>query len=182
MVFFRYNDNLVSPIPQMKLASNLTMPIITPEEASSVTYNLTISPVTSNAILIGSNKNTNIETFSSSICRSALSNINSSKKNFLKVETQLSALESYVNCELSIQRNQMESFTEQTKMLLGHENSNINTLHKNIAFLQNELTEKNQILKFLMETQTAGLDVMKDLIKTTNEYSRTEDSGTSITN
>ena len=100
----------------------------------------------------------------------------------MKVETQLSALESYVNCELSMQRNQMESFTEQTKMLLGHENSNINTLHKNIAFLQNELTEKNQILQFLMETQTAVLDVMKDLIKTTNEYFRTEDSGTSITN
>ena len=67
-----------------------------------------------------------------------------------------------------MQRNQMESFTEQTKMLLGHENSNINTLHKNIAFLQNELTEKNQILKFLMETQTAGLDVMKELRQQTN--------------
>ena len=44
-------------------------------------------------------------------------------------------------------------------MSLDHENRNIDTLHKNIAFLQNELTEKNKI----KETQTAVLDVMTDL-------------------
>ena len=63
-------------------------------------------------------------------------------------------------------------------MLLCHENRNIDALHKNIAFLQNELTEKNKIIKSLMETQTAVLDVMTDL---TTEYSRTEHNGTSIT-
>ena len=50
-------------------------------------------------------------------------------------------------------------------MSLGTENRNIDVLHKNIAFLQNELTEKNKISKSLMETQTAVLDVMTGLIQ-----------------
>ena len=161
--FFLYNDNLVSPIPQMELASNSTTPIITSEEPNSVTPNLTNSSITPNATLNGSNKNTSIETISPCNCRSAILNINSSKNDILKVEAQLSALKSYVNCELSILRNQIESFTEHTKMSLGHENGNIDTLHENIVFLQNELTEKNKIIKSLMETQTAVLDVMTDL-------------------
>ena len=48
-------------------------------------------------------------------------------------------------------------------MLLGHKNRKKDVLHKNIAFLQNELAEKNKIIKSLMETQTAELDVMTDL-------------------
>ena len=48
-------------------------------------------------------------------------------------------------------------------MSLGHENKNIDTLHKNIAFFQNELTEENKITKFLMKTQTFMLDVMTAL-------------------
>ena len=48
-------------------------------------------------------------------------------------------------------------------MSLGHGNRNIDALHKNIAFLQNELSEKNEIIKSLMETQTTVLDVMTDL-------------------
>ena len=62
-----------------------------------------------------------------------------------------------------ILRNQIKSFTEQTIVLLGHENKNIDTLHKNIAFFQNELTEENKITKFLMKTQTSMLDAMRDL-------------------
>ena len=48
-------------------------------------------------------------------------------------------------------------------MLLGHENRNIDDLHKSIAFLQNESTENNKIIESIMETQTAVLDVMTDL-------------------
>ena len=61
-------------------------------------------------------------------------------------------LKSYANCGLSIPSNQVGSFTEHTKMSLGHENKNMHALHKNIAFLQNKLTENNKIIKFLMET------------------------------
>ena len=81
----------------------------------------------------------------------------------MKVEAQLSVLKSYVNCELPILRNQIESLAEHTKISLGHENGNIDALHKNILSLQNELTEKNKIIKSVMETQTTVLDVMTDL-------------------
>ena len=80
--FFPYNDNLVSPVTQMELASNSATPIITPEEPNSVTPNLTNSPVNPNATVTGSNKNTNIETISPCKCRSAILNINSSKMIF----------------------------------------------------------------------------------------------------
>ena len=86
----------------MELAINSTTPIITPEEPNSVTPNLTNSPVTLNATLTGSNKNTNIETLSPCNCRSAILNVNFRKNDILKVEARLSALKSYVNCELSI--------------------------------------------------------------------------------
>ena len=63
-------------------------------------------------------------------------------------------------------------------MSLGHENRNIVTLHKNTAFLQNELTENNKIIKSLMETQTAVLNVMTDLRQQPNTP---EQNGASIT-
>ena len=151
--FFSYNDNLVSPVPQMALASNLAKPIITSEEPNSVAPNLTNSLVTPDATLTSSTENTNIETLSPCNCRSALLNLNSSKNDIWKVETQLSALKSYVNCELWILRYHIESCTEHTKMSLDHENRNIDALHKSIAFLQNELTKNKKIIKSLMETQ-----------------------------
>ena len=115
-----------------------------------------------------------METISPCNYRSAILNINSSKNDILKVKAQLSALKSYVNCELSILRNQIESFFEHTKMSLGHENKNIDALHKNIAFLQNELTEKNKIIKSLMKTQKVVLDVMRDLRQQLNTLEQKE--------
>ena len=48
-------------------------------------------------------------------------------------------------------------------MSFDHENKNVDALPKNVAFLQNELTKKNKIIKPLMETQTVLLDIMADL-------------------
>ena len=48
-------------------------------------------------------------------------------------------------------------------MSLDHENRNVDTLYKNIPFLQNVLTENNKIIKSLMETQTTVLDVLAGL-------------------
>ena len=39
----------------------------------------------------------------------------------------------------------------------------IDAFHKKIAFFQNELTEKNKMIKSQMETQAAVLDVMTEL-------------------
>ena len=133
-----------------KVASfnNATIPIMLNnannyvKKLNSVNPNLTNSLVTPNATLTGSNKNTSIETLPLCNFRSGILIMNSSKNNILKVEAQLSALKSYVNCKLSILRNQIESFTEHTKSMMGHENRNIDALHENIAFLQNKLTER----------------------------------------
>ena len=57
-------------------------------------------------------------------------------------------------------------------MSLGRENRNIDALHKNIAFMQKELTEKNKIIKPLMETQTVVLDVMTDVRQQLNTPER----------
>ena len=150
-------NNIVSSVSLMELASNSTMAIITSEETNSVTPNLRNSPVTPDATLTGSNKkiiigslsgsnkNIIIERLSSCNCCSALLNINSSKNDIFKVEAQLSAFTSYVNCELLILRNQIEFLTAQTKISLDHENRNIDALQKNIAFLQVKLTKKNKV-------------------------------------
>ena len=71
-----------------------------PEEPNSVTPSLINSPVPPNTPLTDSNKNTNIETLSPCNCLSAILGINSSKNDILNVEAPLSALKSYVNCEL----------------------------------------------------------------------------------
>ena len=53
-------------------------------------------------------------------------------------------------------------------MSFGRENRNTDALHENIAFLQNELTEKSKIIKSLIETETAVLDVMTDFRQQSN--------------
>ena len=98
----------MSPISQMELPSNSITPIITPDKPNSITPNLTNSPVAPNKPLTGSNKNINIETLSPCNCRSAILGINSYKNDILKVEAQLSALKSFVNCQFSKLRNQTE--------------------------------------------------------------------------
>ena len=104
---------------------------------------------------------------------SAILNLNATKNDILKVDAQLSALKSYANYEFLILRNQIESFTGHTKMSLGHENSNEDALHKNIAFLQNELMEKNKKIKSQMETQTVVLNLMTNLRQQPELQSRT---------
>ena len=146
----------------MELVSNSTTPIITPQESNCVNPNLTNSPVTPNATLTGSNKNTNIEKLSLCNCHSDVLNINFSKNDILKVEAQLSALKSYVNCKLSALRKQVQSFTEHTKMSLCQENRNIDAYHNNIALLKKELPEKNKTIKSLVETERAVLNVLTD--------------------
>ena len=127
----------------MELTSNSTKPI-TPEESNSVAPNLINSPVTPNATLFGSNKNTSIETLSPCNCHSAPLNINP-RKNILKFS------------------------------VIG-----MRKLRKlqTLFFLQNELTEKNKIIKFPSGNPDSRARCKADL---TTEYFRTERKGTSIT-
>ena len=89
---------------------------------------------------------------------------NNLRKHISKLEVQLSAIKSYVNGEASILTNKTESisndFEKWINILQGKENSSIKVLKQNIAFLQNELSSKNEIINSLMEIQLFVLCAM----------------------
>ena len=72
-------------------------------------------------------------------------NLNSSKNDILTVGAQLLALKRCENCEHSMLKNQIESFTEHTKMSLGPENRNMDVLYKIIVFLQKRINKTKQL-------------------------------------
>ena len=84
---------------------------------------------------------------------------NDLRKHICKLEAQLSAIKSYVNCEVSILTNKMESisndYEKRINTLQGKEKSKIEILQQNMTFLQNELLSKNEIIKSLMEIQSS---------------------------
>ena len=81
------------------------------------------------------------------------------RNNLWKYEAKLSALKSYVQCELSILHNKIDRFMETcNNTTLNFETKPYEILQDNIKFLQNELLSKNEIIKTLMETQTAILE------------------------
>ena len=61
------------------------------------------------------------------------------RKHICNLEAQLSVIKSYVNCEISILTNKIESvsndFEKTIKVLQGKQNSNIEILKQNNAFL-----------------------------------------------
>ena len=66
---------------------------------------------------------------------------NKLRKHICKLEAQLSAIKNYVNCEVSILTNKIESiskdFEKRINILQGTENINTEILKQNIFFLQN---------------------------------------------
>ena len=75
---------------------------------------------------------------------------NNLKKHISKLESQLSAIKSYVNCEVSVLTNKIESvsndFEKRINTLLGEEKSKYEILQQNMTLLQNELLSKNEII------------------------------------
>ena len=69
---------------------------------------------------------------------------------------KISALRSYVHCELSTLHNKIDCFMETfNKAVSNLENTPCAILQNSIEFLQNELRPKDEIIKTLIETQTA---------------------------
>ena len=77
------------------------------------------------------------------------------KKHISKLEARLSAVKSYVNCEVSILTNKIESisndFEKRINTLLEKEKSKLEILQQNMILLQNESLSKNKIIKSLIE-------------------------------
>ena len=82
----------------------------------------------------------------------------------VKIEALITALKSYVSCEISMINAKLTSFSEhinKTISNLNHrENKHLESLHDNISFLQKELIMKNEIMKSLTETQTVVLNTI----------------------
>ena len=93
---------------------------------------------------------------------------NDLKKHISKLEAQLSAIKSYINCEVSILTNKIESisndFEKRIKTLLGKEKSKLEILQQNMALLQNELLSKNGVKKSIIEIQFSILYTMPILM------------------
>ena len=81
------------------------------------------------------------------------------RNNAWKYEAKISVLKSYVACELSTLYNKTDRFMETfNKTISNFETKPYEILQDNIEFLQNELRSKDEIIKTLMETQTAALE------------------------
>ena len=93
---------------------------------------------------------------------------NDLKKHISKLEAQLSAIKSYMNFEISILTNKIESisndFEKRIKTLLGKEKSKLEILQQNMALLQNELLSKNGVKKSIIEIQFSILYTMPILM------------------
>ena len=88
----------------------------------------------------------------------------------LKIEAQLSALKSYVDCELSTLTSKIDAFSDSLKHALANlqnrESNHANTdrLQQSITSLENELRSKDKIIQSLLETQntlTNSLSTLK---------------------
>ena len=100
------------------------------------------------------------------------------RKHICKLEARLSSIKSYVNCEVSILTNKIESFSndfeKRINTLQGKEKSKIEILQQNMTFLQNELLSKNEMIKSLMEIQSSVLYTMTKISPTSEHYSPTQ--------
>ena len=82
----------------------------------------------------------------------------------VKIEALITALKSYVSCEISMINAKLTSFSEHIKKTISNlnhrEDKHLESLQDNISFLQKELLMKNEIIKSLTETQTVVLDTI----------------------
>ena len=81
----------------------------------------------------------------------------------MKIEALITALKSYVSCEISMINAKLTSFSEHINKIsnLNHrEDEYLESLLDNISFPEKELLMKNEIIKSLTETQTVMLDTI----------------------
>ena len=80
--------------------------------------------------------------------------------NFQKLEAQLSSIKSSIKCEISNLTQQIGSVKQnvyETLKDIEQRVKNTKILKDHLLFLQNELSSKNEIIKSLMDTQSAAL-------------------------
>ena len=84
------------------------------------------------------------------------------QQKVLRVEAELSAIKSHFKCELSTLNSKIESLTTSLsgalKKLENHPHKCCSIVEDKLLFLQKELLSKDDIIKSLVEMQTAILD------------------------
>ena len=84
------------------------------------------------------------------------------QQKVLRVEPELSAIKSHFKCELSTLNSKIESLTTSLngalRKLENHPHKCCSIVEDNLLFLQKEVLSKDDIIKSLVETQTAILD------------------------
>ena len=84
------------------------------------------------------------------------------QQKVFRVEAELSAIKSHFKCKLSTLNSKIESLTTSLsgalKKLENHPHKCCSIVKDNLLFLQKELLSKDDIIKSLVETQTAILD------------------------
>ena len=110
--------------------------------------------------------NIDLDTPIPSSSRSSLFSLCSKKEKTLKIEARLAEFKGYVKCELPTLCVISELFPiSPTTCLTSSENckkSKVEVIQKSIVFLQNDLLAKHQIIKSILETQTAILDKISE--------------------
>ena len=84
-------------------------------------------------------------------------------ENDTKPEAKLSAIKSYVKCEITGIIDKVNTFTEKfdEKMrLFDNMAKTLDMFQQNISFLQNQLISKDELIKSLMDTQTTILETL----------------------
>ena len=102
------------------------------------------------------------------ICTKLLENTDSNStrprcSKLFQIEAQLSALKSYVSCEISSLHSKIESIWQSLQVTLKvfqERKKNNEIFHQNMTFLQNELLTKNEVIKPLTETPTTILEAL----------------------
>ena len=74
-----------------------------------------------------------------------------------KLEAQLSALKSYVICEISALVQKIEQISESLNNLKQNDNRNTNMLENNISFIQQELRSMHELIKYCRPMTKSGM-------------------------
>ena len=94
-----------------------------------------------------------------------------------RIEAQMSALKSHMKCELSTMSSKIDSLSEFVNTKINNLNDQqkfFETLRENIKLLQMELQTKNDIIKNLLDTQSAVVDSLSHLKDQQNQLTSLE--------
>ena len=82
---------------------------------------------------------------------------NSHKECIVQIDHKINSLNTFIDHELSVLRDKMDSLSEGLQNVLTNKqhmgNKNMNILQENINNLQKQLLEKDEIIRSLIETQ-----------------------------